>query len=168
MTEQRKRATTVKGVAKSVPSDKAAQDFVATHRETDDAGSEVFGITELAAELGISPRAIRFYEDKDLLKPRRINGGRAYTRRDKVRLSLILRGKAMGMSLAEIKHILDLYGDRGEGKIKQLEFLLGLLDTSISELEERRAHIDTTLSELQVIRANLAADMTRKRRSAGT
>ncbi len=140
---------------------RAAEDFVASHREL--AESEFFGITELAGELGVSPRAIRFYEDKGLLTPRRINGGRAYTQRDRVRLSLILRGKAMGMSLTEMKHILDLYGNRGEGKVKQLEYVLGRIDESMRELQERRAHIDTTLSELALIRAEMDGDLKRKR-----
>jgi DNA-binding transcriptional MerR regulator len=84
----------------------------------------LYGITELAREHGISLRAIRFYEDKGLLAPRRINGGRAYTRRDRVRLGLILRGKAVGMSLAEIEHILSLYGEHGEGHARQLDYLI--------------------------------------------
>ena len=113
----------------------------------------------------MTARAIRFYEDKGLLKPRRINGGRAYTRRDCVRLSLIQRGKAMGMSLAEVKHILDLYGEHGQGKVAQLEYILGRIDESIRELEERRDHIATTLAELQVIRNEMVADMKRKRRN---
>lgn len=140
---------------------RAAEDFVASHRELGE--SEFFGITELAGELDVSPRAIRFYEDKGLLTPRRINGGRAYTRRDRVRLSLILRGKAMGMSLTEMKHILDLYGNRGEGKVKQLEYVLGRIDESMRELQERRAHIDMTLSELALIRAEMDGDLKRKR-----
>lgn len=125
----------------------------------------MFGIGELAAECGLSPRAIRFYEDKGLLAPRRVNGGRAYTRRDRVRLSLIQRGKAMGMSLEEIRHILDLYGDHGEGKVRQLEYILGRIDASLAELESRRAHIDETLAELRLIRADMATDLQRKRRS---
>ena len=141
---------------------KVARDYVASHRSQDEAN--YFGIAELAAEAGTTARAIRFYEDKGLLKPRRINGGRAYTRRDCVRLSLIQRGKAMGMSLAEVKHILDLYGERGQGKVAQLEYILGRIDESMRELEERRDHIATTLAELQVIRNEMVADMKRKRR----
>jgi DNA-binding transcriptional MerR regulator len=143
---------------------KIARDYVASHRSRDEAN--YFGITELAAETGTTARAIRFYEDKGLLKPRRINGGRAYTRRDCVRLSLIQRGKAMGMSLAEVKHILDLYGERGQGKIAQLEYILGRIDESISELEARRDHIATTLAELKIIRNEMLADMKRKRRKS--
>ena len=126
---------------------------------------DYFGIGELAADCGLSPRAIRFYEDKGLLAPRRINGGRAYTRRDRVRLSLIQRGKAIGLSLEEIRHILDLYGDHGEGKVKQIEYILGRLDASIAELEARRTHIEATLAELRLIRAEMDADLKRKRRA---
>jgi len=142
----------------------AARDYVASHRQHEEAS--YFGITELAAESGLSARAIRFYEDKGLLKPRRINGGRAYTRRDCIRLSLIQRGKAMGMSLAEVKHILDLYGERGQGKAAQTEYLLARIDEAMSELEERREHIVRTLGELKVIREEIVADGKRKHRAA--
>jgi DNA-binding transcriptional MerR regulator len=142
----------------------AARDYVASHLQQEEAS--YFGITELAAESGLSARAIRFYEDKGLLKPRRINGGRAYTRRDCVRLSLIQRGKAMGMSLAEIKHILDLYGERGQGKAAQIEYLLARIDEAMRELEARREHIAQTLGELKVIRQEIVADGKRKRRAA--
>ncbi|HRD85438.1 MAG TPA: MerR family transcriptional regulator, partial [Rubrivivax sp.] len=70
---------------------------VASHL-TDDAG-ELFGIAELCSEFGITLRTIRFYEDKGLLAPRRVNGARVYTRRDRARLALILRSKAIGASL---------------------------------------------------------------------
>ena len=142
----------------------AARDYVASHRQHEEAS--YFGITELAAESGLSARAIRFYEDKGLLKPRRINGGRAYTRRDCIRLALIQRGKAMGMSLAEVKHILDLYGERGQGKAAQTEYILARIDAAMGELEERREHIVRTLSEMKVIREEIVADAKRKRRAA--
>ena len=80
----------------------SAQEVVDSHRDEDT--GELFGITELCREFGITLRTIRFYEDKELLKPRRINGTRVYTRRDRARLALILRSKAIGASLAEIKH----------------------------------------------------------------
>ena len=96
----------------------SAQEVVDSHRDEDSA--ELFGITELCREFGITLRTIRFYEDKDLLKPRRINGTRVYTRRDRARLALILRSKAIGASLAEIKHYLDLYGAHGEGRVPSM------------------------------------------------
>ncbi|MFZ5551181.1 MAG: MerR family transcriptional regulator [Pseudomonadota bacterium] len=125
------------------------QAAVAAHR--DDETGELFGITELCREFGISLRAIRFYEDKGLLKPRRINGTRVYTRRDRARLTLILRAKAIGSSLAEIKHYLDLYGSHGEGRVQQMRYVLSRTDEAIAELEQKRAHIDATLAELKVI-----------------
>jgi DNA-binding transcriptional MerR regulator len=131
----------------------AAQEVVASHR-LDDTG-ELFGITELCAEFGITLRTIRFYEDKNLLSPRRINGARVYTRRDRARLALILRSKAIGASLAEIKHYLDLYGAKGEGRSQQMKFVIDRTDAAIADLEARRAHIDATLAELRVINATV-------------
>src|SRR5471030_714145 len=128
-----------------------ADEVVADHR-SDDAG-ELFGITELCNEFNISPRAIRFYEDKELLSPRRVNGTRVYTRRDRARLSLILRAKTIGSSLAEIKHYLDLYGAHGEGRGVQMKYVYDRTTKAIAELEQKRAHIDEALAELKIINA---------------
>ena len=130
-----------------------ADEAVADHRSDD--AAELFGITELCREFGISPRAIRFYEDKGLLAPRRVNGTRVYTRRDRARLSLILRAKAIGSSLAEIKHYLDLYGAHGEGRAVQMKYVLDRTSKAIAELEQKRAHIDAALAELRVINASV-------------
>jgi DNA-binding transcriptional MerR regulator len=131
----------------------AAIEAVDTHRE-DDTG-ELFGITELCREFGITLRTIRFYEDKALLKPRRVNGARVYTRRDRARLALILRSKAIGASLDEIKHYLDLYGAHGEGRVQQLKFVQERTDMAIAQLETKRAHIEASLAELRVINATV-------------
>ncbi len=133
--------------------ERRADQVVADHR-SEDAG-ELFGITELCREFGISPRAIRFYEDKGLLAPRRVNGTRVYTRRDRARLSLILRAKAIGSSLAEIKHYLDLYGPHGEGRTVQMKYVLEKTSKAIAELERKRAHIDASLAELRLINATV-------------
>ena len=135
----RKRATT------------AAQAVVDAHR--DQSAGELFGIAQLCAEFGITLRTIRFYEDKGLLEPRRVNGTRVYSRRDRARLALILRSKAIGASLAEIKHYLDLYGAHGEGRVQQMKYVLERTDAAIREFELKRAHIDATLAELRVINA---------------
>jgi DNA-binding transcriptional MerR regulator len=127
----------------------AAQAFVESHRDVDTA--ELFGITELCREFGISLRALRFYEDKGLLSPRRINGARVYTRRDRARLALILRAKAIGSPLSEIKNYLDLYGEQGEGRAQQLGYVIERTDQEIAELEKKRAKIDETLAELRII-----------------
>jgi DNA-binding transcriptional MerR regulator len=129
----------------------SAQEAVDAHR-SDDTG-ELFGISELCREFGITLRTIRFYEDKGLLSPRRINGTRVYTRRDRARLSLILRSKAIGAPLAEIKRYLDLYGTHGEGRVQQLKFVVDRTDAAIAELEQKRAHIEASLAELRVINA---------------
>ena len=131
----------------------AAHDAVAAHRE--EPGDKLFGITELCREFGITPRTIRFYEDKALLAPRRINGARIYTRRDRARLALILRSKAIGATLAEIKHYLDLYGAHGEGRVQQLKFVATRTDIAIRELEAKRTGIDSLLAELRVINAGV-------------
>ena len=127
----------------------AAQEAVASHRD-DDTG-DLFGITELCREFGITLRTIRFYEDKGLLAPRRVNGARVYTRRDRARLALILRSKAIGASLDDIKHYLDLYGAHGEGRVQQLKYVFDKTTKAIAELEQKRAHIEATLAELRVI-----------------
>ena len=129
-----------------------AQAFVDSHRDVDTA--ELFGLTELCKEFGITLRALRFYEDKGLLSPRRINNARVYTRRDRARLALILRAKAIGSPLSEIKRYLDLYGDQGEGRVQQLSYVIERTDTEIADLEKKRAHIDQTLAELRVINAS--------------
>jgi DNA-binding transcriptional MerR regulator len=128
---------------------RAARERLAAHR--DDATGELFGIAELGAEFGISTRAIRFYESKGLLSPRRINGVRIYTRRDRARLALIRRAKSIGFALAEIRRYLDLYGAHGEGRLQQLRFVLQKTDAAIAELEQRRAQVDATLAELRLI-----------------
>ena len=111
----------------------------------------MFGIAEIAAEFGISTRTIRFYETKGLLSPRRINGARVLSRRDRARLVLILRAKAIGSSLAEIKQYLDLYGAHGEGRATQLKFVIDRTQAAIADLEARRDNIETTLAELRLI-----------------
>ena len=149
--------------AVAAPRSTDAQAFVDSHRP--DANTELFGITELCQEFGITLRALRFYEDKGLLSPRRINGARVYTRRDRARLALILRAKAIGSQLSEIKRYLDLYGDHGEGRTQQLSYVIERTDTAIAELERKRAQIDETLAELRVINASCKRHMDSRRRT---
>jgi DNA-binding transcriptional MerR regulator len=140
-----------------------AQAVVDAHR--DEGTSELFGITELCKEFGISLRALRFYEDKGLVAPRRVNGARVYTRRDRARLALILRAKDIGSPLSEIKRYLDLYGDHGEGRAEQLSYVIQRTDTAIEELEQKRSQIDATLAELRVINASCRRHLATRRRS---
>ena len=148
-----------------MPIQSDAQAFVESHR--DEAASELFGITELCREFNISLRALRFYEDKGLLSPRRVNGARIYNRRDRARLALILRGKAMGSPLSEINRILDLYGDQGEGHTQQLSYVIERTSEAIAEMEKRRAQIDETLAELRVINANCRSKLAAQSSTTG-
>ena len=159
-----KASSRSKRAASTAAADARAEDTVAAHRGGSEA--DLSGITELARELGITQRAIRLYEARGLLTPRRINGGRAYSRRDRVRLALIVRGRAVGMSLAEIEHILSLYGDHGEGHARQLEYLVGRIEEAVTELESRRTNIETTLAELRVIHGDLRRELETRRRAA--
>ena len=107
-------------------------------------------VTQLANELGITPRAIRFYEDKGLIAPRRAGTTRIYTHRDRVRMVLILRGKRLGFSLREIREYLDLYNaDRTHAE--QQRVLLKAVRARIARLEDQRAALEQTLAEAREI-----------------
>lgn len=123
--------------------------FVEAHRDA--VTDEVWGIGALAKALETTPRAIRFYETRGLLSPRRVGNNRVYGRRERARLQLILRGKALGLSLRDMKRYLDLYGENGEGRRKQLTLVVERTATMIAELEAKRAQIDKTLAELRLI-----------------
>jgi DNA-binding transcriptional MerR regulator len=120
-----------------------------------------YTISELAAEFGITPRAIRFYEDENLIKPTRQGQSRIYSARDRVRLALILRGKRVGFSLIEIKEMLDLY-DVNDGQATQLAFTVRKFDERISSLERQRGDIDQALEELRAARARLEVLLSEK------
>jgi DNA-binding transcriptional MerR regulator len=107
-------------------------------------------VTELAKELGVTPRAIRFYEAKGLITPQRAGGTRVYTHRDRGRLILILRGKKLGFSLREIKDYLDLYVV-DTTLVEQIQLLLKGVHKRIALLEEQRQAVEETLAELRNI-----------------
>ena len=113
--------------------------------------TDLFSVTELADERGIPPRAIRFYETKGLIKPRRAGTTRVYTHRDRGRMQLILRGKRLGFSLADIKEYLDLY-DVDPSQVSQLRLLMDKINDRVSELEQQREDLETTLMELEEMR----------------
>ena len=118
--------------------------------------AELFTIGELAAAFSLSPRAIRFYEDQGLLAPERVGTQRVYTKRDRARLQLILRGKRLGFSLADIREFLDLY-DADRSKHRQMAALLDRTRARISELEQQLEDITVTLAELRDMEAEIAA-----------
>ena len=107
-----------------------------------------FSISELAREFDVTPRAIRFYEDQGLLSPRREGQRRIYTPRDRTRLKLTLRGKRLGLTLSEIRELIDMY-EPGRDERPQLERFLSVLESHKASLEQQRADIEAQLSELQ-------------------
>lgn len=111
----------------------------------------VFTISELAREFNITTRAIRFYEDRGLLSPRRDGRRRLYSRRDRTRLKLTLRGKRLGFSLDEIREILDLF-DASRDEEVQLRHFLSVLNRHRAILEQQRADIEAVLNEIDTAR----------------
>lgn len=107
----------------------------------------LYSVSQLAKELGITPRTIRFYEDKGLISPQRAGNARVYTHRDKVRMVLILRGKRMGFSLREIKEFLDLYVV-DHTQVEQMQHLLKKVRQRIVQLEDQLKAVQTSLTEL--------------------
>jgi DNA-binding transcriptional MerR regulator len=126
--------------------------------------ARTYTITELALEFDITPRAIRFYEDVGLLTPQRAGRNRVYSLRDRTRLKLTLRGKRLGLSLLEIKQLVDLY-DSPSDTAPQLQAFLDVLGQHRRLLEQQREDIEITLAEIaqheQRCRALLAAPAAR-------
>lgn len=109
--------------------------------------SKTYSITQLSEEFAVTPRAIRFYEDRGLLHPKREGQTRIYSQRDWVRLLLILRGKRVGFSLAELREILDLY-DLGDGQTEQIRRTLETSRLKLEALERQRQDIVQVMHEL--------------------
>jgi DNA-binding transcriptional MerR regulator len=109
-----------------------------------------YTITELAREFDITPRAIRFYEDQGLISPSREGAGgrtRVYTARERTRLKLTLRGKRLGLTLSEIKDLVDMY-ESPKDTAAQLERFMAVLAHHRETLERQREDIEVTLAEI--------------------
>lgn len=106
-----------------------------------------FTIGDLAKEFDVSLRTLRFYEDKNLLNPRRDGVTRIYSRRDRARLKLVLMGKRVGFSLDEIKDMLDLY-DLKDGQSTQLKVSLKRFNEQIALLEKQKQDVEQAIDEL--------------------
>ena len=125
-------------------------------------------IGELAEEADVTPRTIRFYEELGLLSPARVNGRRYYGKRELVRLKLALRGRRLGFSFGEIREVFDIYDSIADGKKRQIEKMLEILDAKQSALEERAQEIDAMLGEIAMVRKRCKqslAEMKRKRKA---
>ncbi|PLW75147.1 transcriptional regulator [Cohaesibacter celericrescens] len=115
---------------------------------TNDTGPLSYSIGDLAREFGVTLRTLRFYEDKNLLNPRRDGMSRIYNRRDRARLKLVLMGKKVGFSLTEIKDMLDLY-DLRDGQVTQLRVALDRFTGQINILKQQRADVDQAIGDLE-------------------
>jgi len=116
--------------------------------------NHLYTASELAEAFGTTARALRFYESKGLLDPRRAGARRVYDYRDRARLQLVLRGKNLGFTLAQIKEYLALY-DADPKHHEQIHRLRALVAERIADLEQRYAAIKTALAELRAIAAEV-------------
>lgn len=110
--------------------------------------SEAFSITDLAREFSVTSRTLRFYEDEGLLHPQRRGTARIYSRADRARLAWILRGRAVGFSLADIRELLDLHAP-GSARAGQMKAALKKSLERIRALQGQREAIDLTIAELE-------------------
>ena len=144
----------------------AASGATLRHNGGEMATGVTFSITELAEEFGLTTRAIRFYEDKGLLSPERRGQTRIYHPRDRARLTLIVRGKNVGLALAEIKEILSLY-DQHDGCETQNRVAVDKFRKRIAQLNEQRGEIDLQIRTLEESCARLEAQIAKQVKAAG-
>ena len=114
---------------------------------------KTYTITELADEFGITLRTLRFYEEQGLITPIREGRQRIFSRRDRVRLKLILRGKRLGLSINEIREIIDLYGSTPDEASQSLK-LLASLSIRRRQLEQQKHDIEIILDEIEKLEAH--------------
>ncbi len=119
-----------------------------------------YSIGDLAREFDVTPRAIRFYEDQGLLAPRRDGQRRIYTLRERTRLKLTLRGKRLGLSLSEIRELIDMY-EPGRDERPQLERFLAALGAHKTALEQQRTDIEAQLSEIAAFEKRVRKRLTK-------
>jgi DNA-binding transcriptional MerR regulator len=123
--------------------------------------TDVMTIREMCDAFEVTPRTLRFYEAKELLSPVREGTKRLFTRRDRARLTLILRGKRFGFSLEDIRQTLDLY-DRDGSDAAQRQRACEIARDRLAVMEAQRAELDVAIAELK---AELAASAVREIRS---
>jgi DNA-binding transcriptional MerR regulator len=105
-------------------------------------------IRQMCEAYDVTPRTLRFYEAKELLSPRRQGQRRLFTRRDRARLTLILRGKRFGFSLEELRQLLDLY-DKGDRQRTQIARAYEVARGRLAEMEAQRDELEAAISELR-------------------
>jgi DNA-binding transcriptional MerR regulator len=115
--------------------------------------ARTWSVGELADDLGVTTRTLRFYESQGLVSPRRAGANRVYDQRDRARLRLILRGRRFGMSLEECREIVDMYDGAGSSEARQLRTLLARLDEIAADLQARADDLHRTLTEVTDVAA---------------
>lgn len=126
-----------------------------------------FTISDLSKEFALTTRTIRFYEDEGLLQPARAGRNRIYGARERTRLKLILRGKRLGLSLSEIREILDLY-DADVDEVPQLRKFVEVLESRRALLLQQREDIDAVLAEIDGLLKQSRRTLERGQRRAKT
>jgi len=125
-----------------------------------------YSIGELAAEFDVTPRAIRFYEAEGLLAPRREGQRRIYTPRERTRLKLTLRGKRLGLTLSEIRDLIDMY-EPGRDERPQLERFLAVLEAHKAALERQSEDIEAQLAELAAFEKRVRKQLGPRQKRSG-
>jgi len=120
-----------------------------------------FAISDLAREFGITPRTIRFWEDQGILAPEREGGKRVFTRRDRARLKMALRGKRLGLSLAEIKDLIGMYYST-EDETPQLLECLRVMSKRREALGQQREDIEAMLAEISLFEQQCQQELVRR------
>ena len=120
-----------------------------------------FTISDLAREFAITPRTIRFWEDQGILAPEREGSKRVFTRRDRARLKMALRGKRLGLSLAEIKDLIGMYAST-EDETPQLLECLRVMSSRREALEQQREDIEAMLAEIGKFETLCRQELTRR------
>jgi len=110
--------------------------------------ADYMSIREMCDAFGVTPRTLRFYESKELLSPERRGTHRLFTRKDRARLKLILRGKRFGFSLEDIRQLLDLYDGSSQNAL-QLTRAVELGHQRLKDMERQRAELDVAISDLR-------------------
>jgi len=131
--------------------------MTARHKPSDDHAA-LKGIQEVAKELGLTMRALRFYEDKGLIAPQRVGTTRIYGKREVARVRLVQRGRRLGFTVREIKEFLDLY-DVDPEHVEQMRRFIQRVRGRLAELEQRRAALEETIAELRQLEWEAVANL---------
>lgn len=113
---------------------------------------KTYTISELSKEFDVTTRAIRLYEESGLVAPERVGSKRVYQERDRVRLQLILRGKRIGFTLAQVKEMFDLYDSKPvEGEKKQIVYLLEIMEQRLGVLKLQREELELAVVDIESV-----------------